>query len=447
MYFKLKKPNLSKIAKEEISETLFDEKKEEIFNFIKRVNEDEYLYWDKIKFKEPAPQGISKEGLWQVIKISRKMQSKKTPIRDENGKYFSWIKLSYLEEFFHNLDMNTGGELFTGKAEVDKRNKQKLITRGIMEEAIASSQLEGAATSRQMAKKMLREERKPKNESERMIVNTYLSMKALEDEYKNKKMSTELILEMHSLIIKDTFDEKGEKPRIRKEDDDICVVDKSSGVIYHKAPNIKFAKEEMNMLVKFANNELETGYFMHPVIKAIFLHFWIGYLHPFTDGNGRLARLLFYWYLLKKGYWAFSYLPISKIIKLSTMQYEMAYVYSEQDDNDLTYFANYNIQKIKLAIKNFNEYLEKQVRENIKMKKKSETKYKLNDRQVYLLQYLYGAPDERTTLKMHMNVYQVAKMTASKDLKELARKGFLKPLKKGRNVYYYGTNKVKGLFE
>ncbi|MCK5475496.1 MAG: hypothetical protein KAI71_02855, partial [Candidatus Pacebacteria bacterium] len=84
---------------------------------------------------------------------------------------------------------------------------------------------------------------------------------------------------------------------------------------------------------------------------------------------------------------------------------------------------------------------------NIKMKKKSETKYKLNDRQVYLLQYLYGAPDERTTLKMHMNVYQVAKMTASKDLKELARKGFLKPLKKGRNVYYYGTNKVKGLFE
>ncbi|MCK5085821.1 Fic family protein, partial [Candidatus Parcubacteria bacterium] len=362
MYFKLKKPNLSKIAKEEISETLFDEKKEEIFNFIKRVNEEEYLYWDKIKFKEPAPQGISKEGLWQIIKISRKMQSKKTPIKDENGKYFSWIKLSYLEEFFHNLDMNTGGELFTGKAEVDKRNKQKLITRGIMEEAIASSQLEGAATSRQMAKKMLREGRKPKNESEQMIVNTYLSMKALEDEYKDKKMSIELILEIHSLIIKDIFDEKGEKPRIRKEEDDICVMDKSSGVIYHKAPNIKFVKEEMNMLVKFANDELETGYFMHPVIKAIFLHFWIGYLHPFTDGNGRLARLLFYWYLLRKGYWAFAYLPISKIIKLSPMQYEMAYVYSEQDDNDLTYFANYNIQKIKLAIRSFNEYLEKQVR-------------------------------------------------------------------------------------
>jgi len=446
MYFKLKKPNLSKTIKEEISETLLNKKKEEIFDFTRKVNEVEYLYWDKIRFKEPAPQGISKEGLWQIIKFFRKLQSIKTPIKDENGKYFSWIKLSYLEEFFHDLDMNTGGELFVGKAEIDKRNKQKLITRGIMEEAIASSQLEGAATSRQIAKKMLREGRKPKNESERMIVNTYLSMKALEDEYKNKKMSVELILEMHGLIIKDILDEKGEKPRIRKEEDDIYVTDKTNGVIYHKAPSIKFVTEELNVLVKFANDELETGYFMHPVIKAIFLHFWIGYLHPFTDGNGRLARLLFYWYLLRKGYWAFAYLPISKIIKLSPMQYEMAYVYSEQDDNDLTYFVDYNIKKIKLAIKNFIEYLERQAKGNVKMKKKSETKYKLNDRQIYLLQYLYGAPDERTTLKMHMNVYQVAKMTASKDLKELAKKGFLKPLKKGRNIYYYGTDKVRELF-
>ncbi|MFZ2969996.1 MAG: Fic family protein [Minisyncoccia bacterium] len=447
MYFKLKKPDLSKIEKEQIPKALLNEKAEDVFDFIKRANEPGYFYWDKIKYKEPAPIGASKEELWAMIKFFRKMQSIKTPLKDENGKYFSWIKLPYLEEFFHDLDMNTGGELFVGKAEIDKRNKQKLITRGIMEEAIASSQLEGAATSRQIAKKMLREGRKPRNESEQMIVNNYLSMKALEDNYKSRKMSIELLLEIHGLITKDILDEKGEEPRIRKEGEDIYVVDKSSGDIYHKAPDIKFTKEEMDKLVKFANDELETGYFMHPVIKAIILHFWMGYLHPFTDGNGRLARLLFYWYLLKEGYWAFAYLPISKIIKLSPIQYEMAYVYSEQDDNDLTYFIDYNIKKVELAMKDFAEYLERQAKGNVKMKKKSETKYKLNDRQIYLLQYLYGAPDERTALKMHMNVYQVAKMTASKDLKELAKKGFLKPLKKGRNIYYYGTDKVKELFD
>ncbi len=446
MLFKLKKPVLPKFNKEQISKALTEEK-EEVFSFVKKINETEYLYWDKARYKEPAPEGISKEVLWKIVKIFRESQSRKTLIKSENGKYFSWIKLSYYEEFLHEIDMNTGGELFAAKAEIDKRNKQKLITRGIMEEAIASSQLEGADTSRQVAKKMLREGRKPRNESEKMIVNYYLSMKALEDNYKSKKMSMELILEMHSLITRDILDEKKEKPRMRKKGDNVCVVNRSSGVIYHQAPDINFVKEELNRLIRFANDEVDATYFTHPLIKAVMLHFWIGYLRPFTDGNGRLARLLFYWYLLKKEYWAFAYLPISKIIKLSPIQYEMAYVYSEQDDNDLTYFIDYNIRKIKLAINDFMDYIKKQSNGNVKMKKTSEIRYELNDRQIYLLQYLYGAPDERTTLKIHGNIYQVAKMTASKDLKDLARKGFLTTKKQGRNVYYYGTKKIKDLFK
>lgn len=447
MIFELKKPDLSKIIEVQIPKALLDINKEGVLNFVKKVSEAEYLYWDNIRFKKPSPEGISKEELWRVVKFLRGLQSKKTLIKSENGKYFSWIKLPYYEEFLHEIDMNTGGELFTEKAEVDRNNKQKLISRGIMEEAIASSQLEGADTGRLAAKKMLREGRKPRNKSEQMIVNNYLSMKMLEDNYKNKKMSMELILEIHGLIAKDIFDEKGENPRVRKRGDDICVFDSISGDIYHKAPDIDFTKEELDKLIKFANDEVDATYFTHPLIKAIMLHFWIGYLHPFTDGNGRLARLLFYWYLLRKGYWAFSYLPISKIIKLSPIQYEMAYVYSEQDDNDLTYFIDYNIRKIKLAIKDFKEYLKRQSIGNVRMKKISEVRYKLNDRQIRLLQYLYGAPDERTVINIHMSIYRVARMTADKDLKDLVKKGFLKSVKQGRNVYYYGTEKIKALFE
>jgi len=58
----------------------------------------------------------------------------------------------------------------------------------------------------------------------------------------------------------------------------------------------------MIKLIEFANDENITTGFIHPVIKAILLHFWIGYLHPFCDGNGRTARALFYWYLLKNDY-------------------------------------------------------------------------------------------------------------------------------------------------
>lgn len=447
MLFKLEKPSFNKDKQMQLISKMFNDGNIEKFHdFMNSTVTPRYLYWDSARYKEPSPKEVSKEDLWAIVKFFRASSSLRTTIKDEKGKVFTWSKLGYFEEFFHEIDMNTGGELFVEKSGVNKANKQKLITRGIMEEAIASSQLEGAATSRRAAKKMLQEGRKPANKSEQMIVNNYISMKAIEEGYKDRDMSVDLILEMHSLITKDTLDSQDEKPRMRKVGESVCVSDKTSGIIYHEAPDINFVKKELKKLIKFANDESTDEPFIHPIVKASMLHFWMGYLHPFTDGNGRLARLLFYWYLIKKDYWAFIYLPISKVIKKSPKQYIMAYVYSEQDDNDMTYFLDYNIRKIKLAVKDFTEYLKKQSGKNIKMKERCDTKHKLNIRQVQLLQYLHGDLDERTTLTAHMNVNQVAKMTASKDLKDLTKKGFLVSDKQGRNVYYYGTEKIKELF-
>lgn len=446
MLFQIEKPDAGKISSDKISKALTGENRSDIFEFAKKTSGAEYLYWDRLQRKEPSPEGIDKETLWMIVKLIRESRALQSPIKDKFGRAFTWAKLDYFEQFFHEVDMNTGGELFAEQGKMNNINKQKLITRGIMEEAIASSQLEGADTSRQVAKKMLREGRKPNNQSEQMIVNSYLSMKSIEEEYKDREMSMELILELHELITKDTLDSEGEIPRMRKSGEPIFVSDRLTGVIYHEAPDIEVAKESLKELIKFANDESKNEVFIHPVIKAIMLHFWMGYLHPFTDGNGRLARMLFYWYLIKKGYWAFVYLPISKVIKDAPDQYKMAYIYSEQDNNDLCYFINYNLKKIELAIKDFLDYLEKKSKENVKMKRKGETKYKLNPRQVYLLQHLHGDQDERTTLRAHMNVNQVSKMTAATDLKNLLKKGFLTTTKQGRNVYYYGTSKVSELF-
>lgn len=444
MLFQLKKPDLSKINSGKMMEVLGKNNSSEILDFVKNLDKTEYLFWDKIKYKEPSPKGISKEMLWKIVKFFRSHE--KTPIMDENGKYFLWSRLRYFEEFFHEIDMHTGGELFVEQSGVNKANKQKLITRGIMEEAIASSQLEGAATSRRAAKKMLREGRKPSNKSEQMILNNYLSMKGIEESYRDREMSMDLIFELHAIITDKTLDEQGEKPRMRKLGEPVNVSDKMTGVIYHNGPDIDFVKKELEHMIKFANDDYENEIFIHPVIKAIMLHFWIGYLHPFTDGNGRLARLLFYWYLIKGNYWAFAYLPISKVIKKSQNQYLMAFVYSEQDDNDITYFLDYNIKKIKIAVEEFKEYLKHQSQKNMQMNKHCEIKYDLNTRQIQLLQYLFGNMDEKIAVGTHMNVNQISRMTASNDLKTLVQKEFLISQKRGRNVYYYGTEKIKELF-
>lgn len=446
MLYKLEKPKTKEKHRKEVALAFSDDKKQETLDFIRRISEKEYLYWDRVKHKEPSPSGISKEVLWSIAKVFREQKSAKSVIKDTTGKHFTWSKLDYFEEFFHKIDLNTGGEINIAGSDVKKIEKQKLITRGIIEEAIASSQLEGAVTSRKAAKIMIQEGRKPKNESEQMVLNNYLSLKEIEEKYKDEPMTSELFFELHNLTTKNTLDSSGEAPRMRKKGEPIYVKDEATGNIYHEGPDITFVKKELERLVDFANNDLDEQVFIHPVIKAIMIHFWVGYLHPFTDGNGRLARILFYWYLLKEGYWAFAYLPISKVIKRSPSQYKMAYVYSEQDDNDLTYFIDYNIRKIEIALKDFVSYLKEQSENNLQMKRRSEIKFNLNTRQIQLLQYLHGDNDARTTLTAHMNINQVAKMTAHKDLKDLVKKNFLTTKKQGKYVYYYPTEKVKQLF-
>ncbi|MBW6440715.1 Fic family protein [Patescibacteria group bacterium] len=447
MLYKLEKPDLSKVDKKKILETILEKEESavQVLSLIQKTFQGEYLYWDKIKYKT-LPKNISKEEFWSIIKIFRRAQSTKSPIKDKSGKYFNWIKLPEYEEFFHEIDMNTGGYLFTSKQDVDVKNKQKFISRGIMEEAIASSQLEGANTTRKAAKQFLREGKKVRNESEQMIFNNYRMMQLIESDYKDRKMGLDLILELHSIITKDIISiPENKKGALRKSQDEIVVSD-NKGEIYHEAPKMEFVKNELGRFVNFANDEL-SGPFFHPIIKAVMLHFWIGYLHPFTDGNGRLARAIFYWYLAKKDYWAFVYLPISRVIKESSIQYGKVYVYSEQDDLDLTYFIDYNIRKIKTAISNFEEYLEKKSKENLVINKLLKTEYNINERQIQLLQYFHRDKNKKTSLRVHMNIYQVTKTTAIKDLKTLEKSGFLFSKKQGRNIYYFATEQVEKLFK
>ncbi len=443
--YKLPKPDLSSIDNDKIMKIILKAVNEKtgIFDYIQKTITPEYLFWSKIKHK-PIPKGINKEEFWAAVKFIRNAQSQKTSIIAEDGATFTWIKLPELEKFLHEVDMNMGGNLFMRSADMDEKSKYKFISRGIMEESIASSQLEGANTTRKVAKKLLLEGRKPVNESETMIVNNHEAMQLIETEYKNKEITLETILELHTVLTKDILPEN-EQGRFRTDEDKIVVDDKARGVIYHIGPKIAFVEKQMNRLVAFANDATDET-FIHPIIKAIMLHFWIAYLHPFIDGNGRLARIIFYWYLLKKDYWAISYLPISKVIKKSTIAYGQAYLHSEQDDHDLTYFIDYNIQKIKIAIKEFESYLAEKGRENANMNRLTKSSHHFNERQIQLLQYLSLKEGETTTVKAHMTIYRVTKATAIKDLQALAKGGFITPKRSGKYILYSGTDKIKELF-
>ncbi|NTU67122.1 MAG: Fic family protein [Candidatus Moranbacteria bacterium] len=398
-----------------------------------------------MKYK-PLPKGVpSAEMLWLIVKFLRKGQQINTVVTTETGEVFAWVKLPELEEFFHKLDLHTGGHLKLFDSDIDEHKRQQFIVSGIMEEAIASSQLEGANTTRKLAKEFLRAGRKPLNKAEQMILNNYEMMKAIDGEYKSQKLTKDMLLEMHRMITNNTIDAQ-DVGCFRKDEDGIIVGD-AYNKIYHVPPKMKFVQQELDKFIDFANDDLKENVFYHPIIKATIIHFWIGYLHPFVDGNGRLARDLFYWYLLRKGYWAFAYLPISTIIKKSPEQYKMAFVYSEQDDRDMTYFIDYSVRKIKLALGGFEEYVKNKEAENRALNDVIRNSYSLNERQIKLLQYYYKNPKGKTFPKMHSNIYQVSKLTALKDLNGLESQGFVVAKKEGRNTFYYPTLKIKDIIK
>jgi len=304
----------------------------------------------------------------------------------------------------------------------------------LVEEAIASSMIEGAVTTRKKAKDMFKKGRKPKDRSEQMIFNNYLTIKKIK-ELINEPLTPELLTQIQEAITKDTLEEAGYEGRFREAGDEQIEVIDGSGQVLHLPPNATDLPELIKSLCDFANSDNEDE-FIHPVLKAIVLHFWLAYIHPFMDGNGRASRALFYWYLLKKKYWLFEYLSISRIILKAPTQYYRAFLYSEVDDGDMTYFIRFHLRAINLAIKELKTYLARKQEQAINTSRKLARHPDLNYRQKALLSKALSKTDSEFTPQTHMQAHNVVYETARNDLLGLVKKSFLEKIKKGRGFTF-----------
>ena len=437
--FKLEKPKKGTDWEKIFS--LFGKNQDKYRKLLEDANEPRYLYWDKFKFKFSSDDELTSEDKWYLVRQLRDLSSLVLPLQSEFGAFFKWIRIPSADENLHRIDMFAGGRLFNKSSTLLPTNRTIFLNRGIIEEAIASSQLEGAHTTRKAAKEFLLNKRLPKNESEQMILNNFKTINAIAEDYKNQSLSTDLLYEIHAMLTDNTVD-KSEQHRFRKNSDEIVVQGQigSEEYITHIPPSENFINESIKKLIDYANDI--DNKFTHPVIKAIVLHFWVGYLHPFTDGNGRLARGLFYWYLLRKGYWTFMYLPISTIIKKAPLQYAMAYIYTEQDNLDFTYFYDFHTQKIIQAIEEFEQYIDTKVDEKRSIDDLLDKKFDLNDRQKQLIHYLISDVNPSASVTSHSLLQNISRQTAVRDLKFLEKKNLIYSKRSGKYIKYYPTEKL-----
>ncbi len=392
----------------------------------------EYVYWDKFKYYT-FPSDLTAEEAWAYLKFSRMINWERTPVSDKNKQPFVFSITKHMYQKLSFIDSNTSGLLQTSLSKPTESQKNQLIISGLAEEAIASSQIEGASTSRKVAKEMILAQRKPRNRDEQMIINNYQVMQRLMD-WKELDLSKSMLLDIQKNITTKTLDDEKDAGKFRSDTDDIKVVDRLSGHAVFVPPTAEFFQRELDNLVNFANRQDEE--FIHPIIKASILHFWLAYLHPFVDGNGRTARAIMYWYLLKHKYWLFQYLSVSRAIKKSRSQYDEAYLKTEYDDDDLTYFILYSLKTIETAIKDFTAHYEAKIESDKKNELLSKRLKQFNHRQIALLSFLQENPGNIVDMKTHQTKNQIAYQTARTDLQQLAEKGLVAQIADGKKYVF-----------
>jgi len=310
----------------------------------------------------------------------------------------------------------------------------RYLVRSLIEEAITSSQLEGASTTHKKAIEMFRSGKPPSNKSEQMIFNNLRGMEFIRQN-QNEPLTPQLVLDIHTEMMRGTIDD-ADLGRLQTLDDErVNVVSNFTHKVVHEPPAADQLEGRLKAMCEFANIEGETE-FLHPVIRAIVLHLWLAYDHPFEDGSGRTARALFYWSMLNSGYWLFEFISISSILRRASGQYARAYLYTETDSNDATYFLVHQLQVIHVALQALEGYLERKTNEIRMAEKTLKGISGINHRQLALLSHALRKPNVDFTINSHRSSHRIAYATARSDLLNLVKIELLKQRTIGNAMHF-----------
>ncbi|MBS1208110.1 MAG: filamentation induced by cAMP protein [Proteobacteria bacterium] len=404
-----------------------------------------YLHHEDLRYRTP-PEGLNHAQWWAATCLGRVPLLQALPLRDKHGEPFRFATPQPVLIDLHHIDRDAAGQIRAPEGASIHENRQPYLLASLIEEAITSSQIEGAATTRKVAAEMLRAGRRPRDHGEQMIYNNYCAMEHLR-ELRNESITPARVLELHRMLTLDTLENPDDAGRLRTSND-VEVIDQRDGSILHAPPDFQDLPQRLEALCAFANADEGAQPFVHPVLRAILLHFMIGYDHPFVDGNGRTARALFYWAMARSGYWLMEFVSISHIIKKAPAKYVRAYLQTETDYGDTTYFLLHQLTTIRRAISALHAYIarktaEKQDAERLLAANTPQLRFRLNHRQIGLLQSALKHPDAALRIDAHQNTHGVVYQTARADLLDLESLGLFIKAKRGKAYEFYPVPELR----
>ena len=412
------------------------ERLHEVLTFARPVDgKGRYLHWDNLRYRDP-PEGFTVEEWWLGTKMARRAVARELPISDTKGVAVWFANIDEVQERVHRIDQAASGHILVDEAVTSPDARNRYLVSSLVEEAIMSSQLEGASTTRQVARQMLRDGRAPRDHDERMIANNYAALLLVERwAQENKALTSDRILDLHRTVTEGTLDNRADEGRLQRPEDDRVGVFWSDQTLLHQPPPAADLPMRLERLCRFANEE-SSERFLHPVIRAIVLHYAIGYDHPFADGNGRTARALFYWSMMRSGYWLAQYITISSHLRGEQRDYSRSYMEVETDENDLTYFVLHQLDVIERGLKRLEDYLARKMQETRVLERRLQTQGEFNHRQIAILGAALRDPERRFTIKSEQHRHRVSNPTARSDLLALEERGLLAKRRSGKKFVF-----------
>jgi len=395
-----------------------------------------YEHWDRLRRREP-PEGLTHEQWWLGIKLSRHGQYRQLPLRDTQGRPFVYMLPDQVQQALHRIDSQARGWVGAAEPVTNPETRDRFIVNSLIEEAITSSQLEGASTTRLVATNMIRAGRHPRDRSERMILNNYRAMEDIR-RLRENPLTIDALLQLHATLTADTLDDSESEGRIQRPDDErVRVWDERDQRVVHTPPPAGELPDRMREMLRFANKSPTDQPFLHPVIRAVALHFWLAWDHPFQDGNGRTARSLFYWSMLRNGYRMFEFTSISRYLTKAPARYGRAFLHTETDGNDLTYFIVHQIEILLRALADVESYIRSKVEQTREVERMLRRSTNLNHRQLALLSHAVRHADAEYTIRSHRTSHRVVYATARADLFRLAELNLLERRRIGRKTFVF----------
>jgi Fic family protein len=415
-----------------------------LFEMSPQLSDGGYSHWDELRYREP-PEGCTREQWWFGVRLARSRSMQ--PIEAMRACYgipFGFVPVPAVQRALHEFDRaNVGSAILSALGNPDAQMEYRV--RQLIEEAISSSEIEGARpTTREVARQMLRDKRAPASGDERMILNNFRAMERLLELHAHKEALTlEHLLELHRILGENAREVAGAEGMFRTAEHQVTVED-GQGNVWHVPPPAAGLPERMARLLAFANGDDEAGQdaFIHPIIRAIVTHFWLGYEHPFRDGNGRIARALYYWCMLRHAYEVAEFLSISGPIDRSPKAYYLAFAHTETDAGDLTYFVLHQLGVMRTALDDLLQHLQSRAERLKNLAAVVATFDELNHRQRSLLEHAIRHPTQGQTIEGQATSHAVHYMTARSDLADLERRGLLVHRKIGKTKRYYPSQKL-----